>query len=133
MRKAERLFQILTILRARRTAITAAKLAEILEVSERTIYRDVQALIVNGVPVDGEAGIGYYLRPGFYLPPLSFTPDELQALLMGCKMAQAWSDPALASASLSAENKVRATLPDALIRQADNYHLLCRIPIFSQK
>lgn len=114
MRKAERLFQLITLLRARRLAITAKKLAEMLEVSERTIYRDIQALILSGVPIEGEAGVGYLLDKKFDLPPLMFTSEELLALLVGSKMVQSWTDDSLARGASSAIDKISAILPDKL-------------------
>ncbi len=74
MRKSERLFQLVTLLQGRRAAITAKTLAEELGVAMRTVYRDIQALVLSGVPIDGEAGVGYRLRAGFDLPPLMFQP-----------------------------------------------------------
>lgn len=114
MRKAERLFQLITLLRGRRLAITANKLAEMLEVSERTIYRDIQALILSGVPIEGEAGVGYMLDHSFELPPLMFTVEEMLALLVGSKMVQAWGDNSLATGAHSAFEKITAILPDKL-------------------
>ncbi len=84
MRRADRLFQIVQFLRSRRVT-TARWLAERLEVSERTIYRDVRDLLASGVPIDGEAGIGYAIRRGFDLPPLMFTREELDALALGAR------------------------------------------------
>ena len=114
MRKAERLFQLLTLLRSRRTVITATQLAEQLEVSERTIYRDMQALTLSGIPIESEAGVGYRLKPGFTVPPLMFDEAELEALLLGVRMVQGWSDKQLGSAADSALQKIRAVLPDRL-------------------
>ncbi|NIB42889.1 YafY family transcriptional regulator [Pseudomaricurvus alkylphenolicus] len=114
MQKAERLFQLMTLLRSRRRAITAESLAQLMNVSERTIYRDMQTLTLSGVPIEGEAGVGYRLKPGFSLPPLMFDEQELEALLLGVRMVQAWSDEALGSAADSVLNKIRAVLPDRL-------------------
>jgi len=117
--KSERLFQLVTLLRGRRTAITADQLASTMEVSVRTIYRDIQSLVLSGIPVEGEAGIGYRLQPGFQLPPLMFDFDEMSALLLGTRMVEAWTDPELAHASTRAEAKIRAVLPEELLRRAD--------------
>lgn len=117
--KSERLFQLVTLLRGRRTAITAEHLASTMEVSVRTIYRDIQALVLSGIPVEGEAGIGYRLHPGFQLPPLMFDFDEMQSLLLGTKMVEAWTDPELSSGARRAEAKIRAVLPEELLRKAD--------------
>lgn len=114
MRRADRLFQLLTLLRNRRTAITAAHLAEVLEVSERTVYRDVQSLMLTGVPIEGEAGVGYRLNRHFDLPPLMFSSDEIEALLLGTKMVQAWSDKQLAASASQAMQKILAVLPQNL-------------------
>ena len=114
MRRADRLFQLLTLLRNRRTVITAHQLAEVLEVSERTVYRDVQSLICSGVPIEGEAGVGYRLNRHFDLPPLMFDNDEVEALLLGAKMVQAWSDKQLAAAAGKAMQKILAVLPEPL-------------------
>lgn len=110
MRRADRLFQIVQYLRSRRLT-TAAQLAGWLEVSERTIYRDVQDLQCSGVPVEGEAGVGYRIAKSFDLPPLMFTLDEVEALVAGARMAAAWSGPALAAASRSAVAKITLALP----------------------
>ncbi|GLX78313.1 DNA-binding transcriptional regulator [Thalassotalea insulae] len=126
MRKAERLFQLITLLRGRRLAVTASKLAEILEVSERTIYRDIQALMLSGVPIEGEAGVGYRLDARFELPPLMFTSEELLALLVGSKMVQTWGDSALAVGANSALDKITAILPDKL--KGNNQHSPIVVP-----
>jgi len=113
MRRADRLFQIVQLLRARRLA-TAADLAAELEVSTRTVYRDVQDLIDGGVPIDGEAGVGYRLRTGFELRPMTFTVDEIEALVLGARMVQAWADPELGVAVRSAMTKIENVLPEPL-------------------
>lgn len=89
MRRADRLFQIVQYLRGGRLT-TAARLAETLEVSERTIYRDIADLQASGVPIDGEAGVGYVMRNGYDLPPLMFTRDEIVALVAGARLIRAW-------------------------------------------
>ncbi|HEY7687186.1 MAG TPA: YafY family protein [Dongiaceae bacterium] len=110
MRRADRLFQIVQHLRARRLT-TAAQLAEWLEVTPRTIYRDVRDLLLSGVPIDGEAGVGYRLRPGYDLPPLMFTFDEIEALVAGARIVEAWGSPELAKAGQSALIKIANALP----------------------
>jgi predicted DNA-binding transcriptional regulator YafY len=112
MRRADRLFQIVQLIRGRRLT-TAAFLAERLEVSERTVYRDVADLQHQGVPIEGEAGVGYRLGAGFDLPPLMFTHDEARALVASVRMAQVWQDPALARASQVALGKILSVLPAA--------------------
>src|SRR5258706_492696 len=95
MRRADRLFQIVQFLRGRRLT-TAAFLAGRLGVSLRTVYRDVRDLSLSGVPVEGEAGVGYRLRSGFDVPPLMFTLNEIEALAVGARMVEAWGGPGLA-------------------------------------
>ena len=112
MRRADRLFQIVQLIRGRRLT-TAAHLAQRLEVSERTIYRDVADLQNQGVPIEGEAGVGYRLGLGFDLPPLMFTHDEARALAASVRMAQAWQDPAMAQAAEVALGKILSVLPTA--------------------
>jgi predicted DNA-binding transcriptional regulator YafY len=107
MRRADRLFDIVQALRGGRTR-TAADLAASLEVSVRTVYRDIATLIASGVPVDGEAGVGYVLRPGFLLPPLALTEDEAQALVLGARLVAAWADKELARAAQEALVKLEA-------------------------
>jgi len=111
MRRADRLFQIVQYLRGRRLT-TAAQLAERLEVSERTIYRDIADLQKNGVPIDGEAGIGYIMREGHDLPPLMFTREEIVALVTGARMAKAWGGSSMARAAEEALFKIEAVLPE---------------------
>ena len=113
MRRADRLFQIIQFLRSRRIS-TASMLAETLEVSERTIYRDIKDLILSGVPIDGEAGIGYVLRKEFDLPPLMFTKQELSALILGARLVNSCSDSQLSAAAVQALNKIEVVLPDNL-------------------
>jgi predicted DNA-binding transcriptional regulator YafY len=114
MRRADRLFQIVNVLRRRRTATTAAHLAERRGVSERTVYRDIRDLILAGTPIDGEAGVGYRIRPGYDLPPLMFDRDEIQALVLGARMVRQFGDPVLARASDAILGKVAAIVPKEL-------------------
>ena len=114
MRRADRLFQIVQLLRWRRTVTTAAQLARKLEISERTVYRDIRDLVLSGTPIDGEAGVGYRLRPDYDLPPLMFDREEIQALVLGARIVRQFGDPALARASESILNKVAAVLPKDL-------------------
>lgn len=110
MRRADRLFQIVQYLQGRRLT-TAAQLAAWLQVSERTIYRDIQSLSTSGVPVEAEAGVGYRLRKEFNLPPLMFTEGETQALTIGARMVAAWSGDSLGNNARSALAKITAALP----------------------
>ena len=114
MRRADRLFQIIQLLRRRRTVTTAAQIAGRLEVSERTVYRDIRDLMLAGTPIDGEAGVGYRIRPGYDLPPLMFDRDEIQALVLGARIVRQFGDPALARASDAILAKVAAVLPKEL-------------------
>jgi predicted DNA-binding transcriptional regulator YafY len=109
-RRAERLFQIVQLIRGRRLS-TARFLAERLEVSERTVYRDVADLLAQGVPIEGEAGVGYRMRAGFDLPPLMFTTDEARALVAAVRLAQPRLDTALAAQAEGALSKILAVLP----------------------
>jgi len=110
MRRADRLFQIVQLIRGRRLT-TAAFLAQRLEVSERTVYRDVADLQHQGVPLEGEAGVGYRLGAGFDLPPMMFTQDEAKALVASVRMAQVWLDPALSQGAQDALGKILSVLP----------------------
>lgn len=113
MRRADRLFEIVQILRARRLT-TAEYLAEVLEISVRTVYRDIRDLLCAGVPVRGEAGMGYALEKGYDLPPLMFTNEEIEALTLGARLVRCWADPTLAKAADRALSKIDAVLPKAL-------------------
>ena len=111
MRRADRLFQIVQLLRGGRL-VTARKLADTLEVSERTIYRDIADLQGSGVPVEGEAGVGYLMRDGYDLPPLMFSRDEIAALVAGARMVRAWGGLSMARAAEEALVKIGAVLPE---------------------
>ncbi|WP_316013790.1 YafY family protein [Roseobacter sp. HKCCA0434] len=111
MRRADRLFRIVQHLRAGRL-VTARDLAERMEVSERTIYRDIADLMGSGVPVEGEAGLGYLMRDGYDLPPLMFTRDELHALVAGIRMVRAFGGSGLAASAETALSKIATVLPE---------------------
>ena len=119
MRRADRLFQIVQLIRGRRLS-TAGFLAERLEVSERTIYRDIAELMTQGVPIEGEAGVGYRMRAGFDLPPLMFTKDEAQALVAAVRLAQPRLDVALSRHAEGALSKILAVLPPAARAAAES-------------
>ena len=110
MRRADRLFQIVQLVRGRRLS-TGDWLAQRLAVSLRTVYRDIADLQQQGVPIDGEAGVGYRMRAGFDLPPLMFTQDEAKALVAAVRLAQPRLDPGLAAGAENALAKVIAVLP----------------------
>ena len=111
MTKSERLLALMDALRLKRQPVTAAQLAAEQGVSERTIYRDVLALQTLGALIDGEAGIGYIMRPGFFLPPLSFSAEELEAIVLGARWVEAQPDAALSDAAKSAIAKIAAAAP----------------------
>jgi predicted DNA-binding transcriptional regulator YafY len=110
MRRADRLFQIVQYLRGGRL-VTARRLSEWLEVSERTIYRDVLHLQTSGVPIEGAAGVGYVLKKGFDLPPLMFSRDEIVALVAGARLIRAWGGASMARAAEEALVKIESVLP----------------------
>ena len=114
MRRADRLFDIIQTLRVAGKPMTAATLAERLEVTVRTVYRDIAALQASRVPIEGAAGIGYVLRRGFDLPPLMFTADELDAIAVGARLVRRLRDPGLQDAADSVLAKIATALPDAL-------------------
>jgi predicted DNA-binding transcriptional regulator YafY len=119
MRRAERLFQLVQLIRGRRLS-TAAFLAQRLEVSERTVYRDVADLMAQGVPIEGEAGVGYRMHTGFDLPPLMFTNDEAKALVASVRLAQPRLDAALGRHAEGALSKILAVLPAAARAAAES-------------
>jgi predicted DNA-binding transcriptional regulator YafY len=116
MRRADRLFQIVQYLRGGRL-LTADDLAQRLEVSRRTIYRDIADLMSTGVPIDGEAGVGYVMRSGYDVPPLMFTNDEIAALVTGARMLRAWGGLDMAIAAEEALIKIQSVLPEHLKTQ----------------
>ncbi|MCH9826634.1 MAG: YafY family transcriptional regulator [Gammaproteobacteria bacterium] len=126
MRRADRLFQLVQYLRGRRLT-TAAQLAERLEVSIRTIYRDIRDLSLAGVPIEGEAGVGYRLRHDYELPPLSFDAIELEALALGARLAQSWAGPQLARAAELALAKIAQAMP------TDKRIAMERSPLFAPR
>lgn len=114
MRRADRLLQIIQILRRARGPVSGGAMARELEVSLRTLYRDMVALEASGVPVRGEAGLGYVLEEGYDLPPLMFTAEELETVMLGLRMAEAKGDAALGRAARDAVAKIAAVLPEGL-------------------
>jgi len=112
--KTERLFAVMDYLRRHRLPVTAEAMAGEFAVSVRTVYRDVQALIGAGAPIDGEAGIGYVLRAGFFLPPLMFRAEELEALVLGARWVEQRPDVELARAAKSALAKIATASPEDL-------------------
>ncbi len=114
MRRADRLFQIIQILRRSRHPVTAAALAGELEVSKRTVYRDMADLIGQRVPIEGEAGLGYLLEPSFDMPPLMLTAEEIEAVVLGAQLVAKLPDPLLANAARDVVTKIAAVIPEHL-------------------
>ncbi|HEY5850660.1 MAG TPA: YafY family protein [Lysobacter sp.] len=119
MRRADRLFLLIHALRGRRSAITAQRLAQTLAVSLRTVYRDVADLQRSGVPIEGEAGVGYMLRKGSDIPPLMFTADELEALVVGTRFVRAFGGVRLGREAAAALLKIEAVLPPELRERSE--------------
>jgi predicted DNA-binding transcriptional regulator YafY len=117
MRRADRLFRIVEYLKARRQVVTADTLAEVLEVSTRTIYRDIADLGLSGVPIIGEAGMGYVLEKDHVVKPLMFGVEELDALMLGAKMVRNWGDKELAKSASQAIDKITSVLPESLQKE----------------
>ena len=128
MSRSERLFDLIQALRRRRRAVSAASLAEELGVSKRTVYRDIETLISLGAPIEGEAGVGYLLRPGFLVPPLMFTEEELEALALGGRWVTQHADRDLVTAAENALAKIAAVLPVPLTAKLDNPTLISASP-----
>jgi predicted DNA-binding transcriptional regulator YafY len=114
MRRADRLFDIIQALRRASGPLTAAQLAEQLEVTVRTVYRDIASLQASRVPIEGAAGLGYMLRQGFDLPPLMFTRDEIEAILVGTRLIKRTGDPGLQAAAEGVLSKLSVALPPHL-------------------
>ncbi len=124
LRRADRLFRIVEYIKARREAVTANELGKELEVGVRTIYRDIADLKASGVPLTGEAGVGYLLNPEYVVRPLLFDDEELDALALGAQMVQSWADPAMAQAARRGLDKITAVLPGTLgdhVRQSTSF------------
>jgi predicted DNA-binding transcriptional regulator YafY len=114
MSRSARLLDLLQALRTHRRPVTAEALARDLGVSVRTVYRDIGTLVGQGAPIDGEAGVGYVLKPGFLLPPLMFDDDEIEALVLGLRFVVQRGDRALGDAAVNALAKITAVLPQDL-------------------
>lgn len=125
MSRAARLLELIALLRRHRHPIQGAALARQMDVSLRTLYRDIATLQAQGAQIEGEAGVGYVLKPGFMLPPLMFSADELEALVLGSRwVAGRSADEQLAQAARSALDKISAVLPAELRRELDSAALL---------
>lgn len=114
MRRADRLIKLTHFLRQRRRAVTAERIAEQFGICKRTVYRDIQDLIDSGVPIIGEAGVGYVIDKQYYLPPVTFDADELEAIGLGISMVRSWTDEKFAQQADNALEKIRAVLPTKL-------------------
>ncbi len=114
LRRADRLFQIIQILRRARRPVTADRIAAEVETSKRSVYRDIATLMAQRVPVRGEAGVSYVLERGFDMPPLMLTPDEIEAAVLGAQWVARRGDPALAKAAEDLIAKIAATVPEKL-------------------
>ena len=114
MRRADRLLRIIQLVRRHRRPVTGSRMAEELEVSLRTLYRDIADLVTDGVPIRGEAGVGYVLGAGYDLPPLMFKSDELEAIMLGLSWVSRRGDKALAIAADDVVAKIGTVLPEAL-------------------
>jgi predicted DNA-binding transcriptional regulator YafY len=124
MSRAERLLELIQALRRHRRPVSGAALAEELGVSIRTLYRDIQTLIAQGAQIDGEAGVGYVLRPGFMLPPLMFSEEEIEALILGSRWVAKRGDSMLSKAAENALAKIGAVLPADMKDAIDSSGLL---------
>ncbi len=124
MSRADRLLRLIQLLRRYRQPVSAARLAEELNVSLRSIYRDVQTLRGEGASIDGEPGVGYLLKPGFLLPPLMFTDEEIEALVLGLRLTVVHADDMLGRAAAEVIAKLRAVLPKDLRAVVDETALL---------
>ncbi|MCW3476652.1 helix-turn-helix transcriptional regulator [Limobrevibacterium gyesilva] len=114
MRRADRLFDIIQVLRLARTPITAAAIAAELEVAPRTVYRDIATLQARRVPIEGAAGLGYVLRRGFELPPLMFTDEEAEAIAIGLQLLHRTGDPGLTAAARTVVAKLASVVPEGM-------------------
>ena len=124
MSRAQRLLDLIQLLRRHRFPISGAALAQELGVSLRTLYRDIESLIAQGARIDGEAGVGYVLRPGFMLPPLMFSEEEIEALVLGSRWVHQRADRALADAAANVLAKIGAVLPKDLRETLDDSGML---------
>ncbi|MEW4490353.1 YafY family protein [Thalassoglobus sp. JC818] len=119
MRRADRLFRIVEYLKTRREAVTGEEIAQEMEIGVRTVYRDIADLKASGVPIIGEAGVGYLLSKDYLVKPLMFNVDELDALTLGAQMVESWGDSALAHSARRAIEKITAVLPASLAEDAN--------------
>jgi predicted DNA-binding transcriptional regulator YafY len=119
MSRSQRLLDLIQLLRTHRYAVTGEALSRELGVSLRTVYRDIETLQSQGAPIEGEAGVGYILRPGFLLPPLMFSVEEIEALVLGVSWVSNRADATLAKAAANLLSKIQSVLPAALARELE--------------
>lgn len=124
MSRAERLIELLESLRSRKYPVSGRALADELGVSLRTVYRDIAALRAQGAPIDGEAGVGFVLRPGYFMPPMMFASEEIEAIVLGTRWVVDRGDERLAKAARAALSKVKSVLPVALRGKLESGTLL---------
>lgn len=124
MARSQRLFELIQVLRRHRQPVSGQALADELSVSLRTVYRDIQTLIGQGATIDGEAGLGFVLRPGFVLPPLMFSDEELEALVLGLRWVAQRTDASFEHAAMNALAKIAAVLPDDLRNNVEGIGLI---------
>ena len=124
MSRTQRLFDLIQILRRYRYPVSGKKLAEVLNISLRTLYRDIATLQAQGASIEGEPGVGYVLRPGFMLPPLMFSEEEIEALVLGSRWVARRTDKKLGLAATNVLAKIAAVLPDDLRYQLEFSGLL---------
>ncbi len=132
MRRADRLLKIVHFLRRRRRAVTAKRIAEEFDICTRTVYRDIQDLMDSGVPITGEAGVGYVIDRQYYLPPVTFDADELEAIGLGISMVRQWTDDNFSAKANSALEKIHAILPTNLqgeMQQITTYSMPTRVTL----
>jgi predicted DNA-binding transcriptional regulator YafY len=130
MRRADRLIKLVHFLRGRRRAVTAKRIAEEFDICTRTVYRDIQDLMDSGVPIAGEAGVGYIIDKEYYLPPITFDADELEAIGLGISMVRQWTDDNFANKANNAFEKIQAVLPASLqgeLKQITTYSMPTQI------
>ena len=129
MRRADRLIKLTHFLRQRRRAVTAKRIAEEFGICTRTVYRDIQDLIDSGAPIKGEAGVGYVIDKQYYLPPVTFDADELEAIGLGISMVRQWTDEKFSEKANNAFEKIQAILPAHLqgeLQQITTYSISTR-------
>ena len=114
MRRADRLFKIVNFLRGHRRAVTARRMAEEFEICERTVYRDIHDLMDSGVPIYGEAGVGYIIDRKYFIPPLTFDVEEIEALVLGASIVRSWTDKEFGKIANRALDKIKSALPETL-------------------